>query len=163
MAEQEKNDEVQVGETQDDLPVLTADDHLKHLLPLETATPWYVSVFQNLKDLIFPEKLPPLKLTSKPVAVKDIWGFYGGYKAKAGVSSILIHVSVVTLAFSLATNETVQKAVKETAISLVAPDLAPYIPQTPKAKPMGGGGGGGDRSPLPASKGRLPKLADQFL
>ena len=24
---------------------------------------------------------------------------------------------------------------------------------------MGGGGGGGDRSPLPASKGRLPKLA----
>ncbi|HSB15606.1 MAG TPA: energy transducer TonB [Bryobacteraceae bacterium] len=159
MAEQEKNDEVRVGDTQDGLPVLTADDHLKHLLPLETATPWYVSVVRNLKDLIFPEKLPPLKLTSKPVAVKDIWGFYGGYKARAGIGSVLIHVSVVTLAFSLAANDTIRNKVKETAISLVAPDIAPYIPQTPKPQPMGGGGGGGDRSPLPASKGRLPKLA----
>jgi TonB family protein len=29
----------------------------------------------------------------------------------------------------------------------------------PKKQTMGGGGGGGDRSPLPASKGRLPKVS----
>ena len=29
----------------------------------------------------------------------------------------------------------------------------------PKKQTMGGGGGGGDRSPLPASKGRLPKAS----
>ncbi len=45
-------------------------------------------------------------------------------------------------------------------ISLIAPDLAPYKP-TVKKDPMGGGGGGGDRSPTPASKGKLPKLADK--
>ena len=36
---------------------------------------------------------------------------------------------------------------------LVAPDIAPYVSKAPRP------GGGGDRSPLPASKGRLPKLA----
>lgn len=160
MAEQERTDEqVLVPGSEDDLSVVTAEDHLRHLLPLETAVPWYRSLARNVKDLLFPEKLPPLKLTSKPVAVKDIWGFYGEYRKRAGLGSILIHVSVVTLAFSLATNETVQKTLKETAINLVAPDIAPYLPQKPKAQPMGGGGGGGDRSPLPASKGRLPRLA----
>ena len=34
------------------------------------------SLTQNLNDFFFPKKLPPLVLTSKPVPVKDIWGFY---------------------------------------------------------------------------------------
>ena len=39
-------------------------------------------------------------------------------------------------------------------------DLDPYMPKmAPKKQTMGGGGGGGDRSPLPASKGRLPKVS----
>ncbi len=71
---------------------------------------------------------------------------------------MMVHVASVVLAFTLATNSTVQNAVK-TTVTLVAPDIAPYLPQAAKPKPMGGGGGGGDRSPLPASKGRLPKLA----
>jgi TonB family protein len=37
-------------------------------------------------------------------------------------------------------------------------DIAPYQPQAAaKKQAMGGGGGGGDRSPLPASKGKLPR------
>jgi TonB family protein len=51
----------------------------------------------------------------------------------------------------------VQKTVRDT-VTLVAPDIAPYLPPLkPKDTQMGGGGGGGDRSPLPPSKGRLPK------
>ncbi len=132
------------------------DDHLNRLL-LSEGLPWYRTFFRNIKEAISPPKLPPLELTSKPVAVKDIWGFYGGYKRRAGAYSVLIHVSVVTLMFTLATNKQVQDAVKQTAINLIAPDLSPYIPQKPKENPMGGGGGGGDRSPLPASKGKLPR------
>jgi TonB family protein len=68
-----------------------------------------------------------------------------------------IHVAVVAILFTLGTNETIQQAVKD-HIPLIAPDIAPYIPQNkPKPVTMGGGGGGGDRSPLPASKGRLPR------
>jgi TonB family protein len=117
----------------------------------------FVSLYRSLKDAFFPEKLPPLELTSKPVQVKDIWGEYGHNK-RAWAGSMVLHVSVVTLAFALGTNDTVQIKARE-VVTLIAPDISPFIPQRPKQQRMGGGGGGGDRSPLPASKGRLPKLA----
>jgi len=135
------------------------DVHLQRLLAVEVEQPWYASFIQNLRELIHPPKLPPLEVTSKPVPVKDIWGFYGGHRKHAGISSLLIHVGVVAILFTAASQPVVQQKFKET-ISLVAPvDLAPYVPQKPKLNPMGGGGGGGDRSPLPASTGRLPKVA----
>ena len=119
---------------------------------------WYVSLAKNLRDLFFPKKLPPLEVSSKPVAVKNIWGLYER-KPRSQVMSVLFHVGVVALMFSLASSKVVQKAVKESSVSLVAPDIAPYVPTRPKPGPMGGGGGGGDRSPLPASKGKLPRVA----
>lgn len=142
-----------------DLPVPTADDHLRRLFPLETQQPWYGRVFENLKETIFPPKLPPLQVTSKPVPVKDMWGFYGQYKGRSLVSSVLIHTAIVALLFTLATNKTVQDNMKKAAVVFIPDDLAPWIPQKPKLEQMGGGGGGGNRNPLPPSKGRLPKLA----
>lgn len=137
----------------DELPVLTADDHLKRLFPETLQDGWWVSLYENVKELISPPKLPPLKLTSKPVEVKGIWGLYG-YRRSSGLASIAIHAAIVTLAFTLATSSAVQQKVKD-AVILIAPDIAAYVS---KAKPSGGGGGG-DRSPIPASKGKLPKLA----
>ncbi len=146
------------GQTGGENLIRNTDDHLDHLL-LSPEKPWYFTFFRDVKEAIFPPKLPPLEVTSKPVAVKDIWGFYGDNKKRAGAYSVLIHVSVVTLMFTLATNKHVQQAVRQTAVNLIAPDIAPYVPQQQKPNQMGGGGGGGDRSPIPASKGRLPKLA----
>jgi periplasmic protein TonB len=103
--------------------------------------------------------LPPLEVTSKPVPVKEIWGFYGGQEKRAGLSSMAIHVTVLGLLFLIGTNKAVQKAVKE-QIDLIAPDLSPYKP-TVKKNEMHGGGGGGDRSATPPSKGKLPRLADK--
>lgn len=135
---------------------LSPEDHLSRLLPAETQTPWYRSFYNNLRDAIFPPKLPPLEVTSKPVAVKDIWGDYR-YGKKAGATSAILHATAAVLLFTAASNPTVQQAVRNT-VTLVAPDIAPYIPQLkPKDTQMGGGGGGGDRSPLPPSKGRLPR------
>lgn len=136
----------------------SAEDHLDRLLLSSIQEPWYHSFFPNIKDLIRPPKLPPLQVTSKPVAVKDIWGEYR-YGKQAGASSVLIHIAVVALIFTLGTSRTAQQAVRQ-VVSIVAPDIAPYIPDAkPKAEQMGGGGGGGDRSPLPPSKGRAPKPA----
>lgn len=136
----------------------TADLHLERLLAATVGEPWFKSLIRNVKETINPPKLPPLELQSKPVAVKDIWGLYGRDK-KSGVMSLAIHVSVVSLVFLTATNSAVQEQVKQ-AVHLVAPDIAPYMPEAkPKPKTMGGGGGGGDRSPLPPSKGKLPKPA----
>jgi TonB family protein len=136
-----------------------ADDHLSRLLVTEVEEPWYRSLIQNLKDTFNPPKLPPLELTSKPVAVKDIWGLYGRDK-KSFMMSTGFQIGVVALLFTVFSTKVVQEQVKE-AVSLVMPtDIDPYMPKAaPKKQTMGGGGGGGDRSPLPASKGRLPKPA----
>jgi protein TonB len=134
------------------------DDHLARLLAPDVEEPWYKSFIQNIKEAINPPKLPPLELTSQPVAVKDIWGLYGRQK-KSFMVSTGFQVGVVVLVLALSTSKTVQDKVKE-FVPLIAPiDLAPPPVATPKKQVMGGGGGGGDRSPLPAAKGRLPKPA----
>ena len=139
-------------------PAVEAEDHLNHLLAPDIEKPWLTSLFENVRDLISPPKLPPLQVTSKPVAVRDIWGLYGRQK-RSGVMSLGIHVATIALLFTVFSNRTVREAVANHIITPVfAPDLEPYVPKmAPKKQAMGGGGGGGDRSPTPASKGRLPK------
>src|ERR1035437_3963187 len=140
-----------------DLHPNTAEDHLSRLLVDAVEEPWYLSLFRNVRDLVNPPKLPPLVLTSRPVAVKDIWGLYSNQK-KSFMMSTGFQITVVTILFVLASNKAVQDKVKQT-FTLISPiDLAPPD-MPPKNQTMQGGGGGGDRSPLPASKGRLPKAA----
>lgn len=134
-----------------------ADAHLARIMALnDTGKPVIFSIIQNIKEAIHPPKLPPLELTSKPVAVRDIWGRDTARRRSQGMS-VLIHILIVILAVTLGTNKRVQDAMKNT-VTLIAPDISPYEPKMAAQKQaMGGGGGGGDRSPLPASKGRLPK------
>jgi len=129
------------------------DDHLARLLVDEIEDPWYKSFWQNLKEAINPPKLPPLELTSQPVAVKDIWGLYGRQK-KSFVMSSGFQLVVVLAALWIFSIPAVQKTVMKGA-AVFLPDLSP----TPVMKINKGGGGGGDRSLLAASKGRLPKIA----
>src|SRR5215471_21705639 len=58
------------------------------LLP-ETQQPLWKSLFRNVKDALFPEKLPPLQLTSRPVAVREIWTRPNRKKATTG--SLVLH------------------------------------------------------------------------
>jgi periplasmic protein TonB len=119
--------------------------------------PFLKRLGRNITGIFFPEKLPPLEITSRPVQVKEIFA-KDKYRGSSQVMSVAFHVGLVALAFWLGTNKTVQKAMKNTVQVFAPSDIAPYQP-TPKIKPgqSGGGGGGGDRSPLPASKGKLPR------
>ena len=136
-----------------------ADEHLNHLLvAAEVEEPWYRSFFRNVREAIRPPKLPPLEVTSKPIPVKDIWGEYR-YGRQSAASSVGVHVLVVVLLFTLGANKTVRTAVKS-GVKLISPELADFMPDmAPKNQPAQGGGGGGDRSPLPASKGKAPRFA----
>ncbi|MEO8026964.1 MAG: energy transducer TonB [Bryobacteraceae bacterium] len=135
------------------------DVHLRHLLIEGVELPWYKTFFQSLKETINPPKLPPLDITSKPVEVESMWGLTSGQESRAGLMSMLVHATLIGLAIFIGTNKAVQKVVKDT-VTLIAPDISPYIANKPAQKQaMGGGGGGGDRSPLPASKGKLPRPA----
>src|SRR3954462_5866763 len=102
------------------------------------------SLKENLRDILFPEKLPPLKLTSRPVAVKSIWGAYDNRKT-ASTSSMGVHAALIgaLVAASILGHKVYQEQKKET-VTVIAPDISEYMPVTPKQMPtiQGGGGGG---------------------
>src|SRR5580658_2493673 len=132
------------------------NDHLDRLLAADRAEiPWYVSLYQNLHDLIKPEKLPPLEITSKPVAVKSIWGLYAMKPGSFGTSSSIV-ITVFLLLMVTFTNKTVQQKIAA-KFDMIDPNIEPYKPPAPKQ--AGGGGGGGARELTPVTKGQAPKPA----
>lgn len=119
--------------------------------------PWYRSFFRELRDLIHPEKLPPLLLTSRPVAVKDMWS-KNPYRKYTAPLSLLAHVVVIGLLIiplTLGVIDVMPKGLVFSPADLSEIELS--LP--PSITKAGGGGGGGDRSPTPASIGELPKAS----
>ena len=82
------------------------DDHLARLYSPTIEEPWFRSLFRNIREAIHPPQLPPLQVTSKPVAVRDIWGLYGKDK-KSNLFSLAIHGTVVVLLFTVASSKAV--------------------------------------------------------
>jgi TonB family protein len=120
------------------------------------------SLFRNLNDFFFPKRLAPLVLTSRPIPVKDIWGFYN-YKKNGALGSTAVHVLIVALiiAGTLWVKSRIEAPKPTAVMTLIRPDDVPVLP--PSKTKVGGGGGGGDRDKLQAVKGKLPKLAmEQF-
>ncbi|MBM3761058.1 MAG: TonB family protein [Acidobacteria bacterium] len=144
--------------TEPQKPVSTPEDQLAGTLSGLKEEHVLISLWRGVKETINPPKLPPLEVTSKPVAVKDIWGQTAGNESKSAASSMVIHGLVIALLIFVSTSPEVQKVVKE--ITPLAAPLSEYIPKTaPKKQTMGGGGGGGAREVTPPSKGKLPKVA----
>jgi protein TonB len=151
MASSEVNPNVNAGK----------EPELNLLLAPDTFEPLWKSLFRGLDEFFFPKKLPPLKLESRPIPVRDIWGFYN-YKKNGALGSTVAHVVVIALIIygtilgrRLATKV---EAKPQTVISLLDPGDYALKPGKTQA---GGGGGGGDRDVLQASKGRLPKFSMQ--
>src|SRR5882762_10041467 len=144
--------------TLDIKPPAGAEPELNLLLPKSTLEePLWKSLFRNLDDFFFPKKQPPLVLTSKPVPVKDIWGFYD-YKKNGALGSTLVHVVVIgaVIGLTILGRHVVTQVTKphETVTPIFPVDVAVLQPAKTQA---GGGGGGGDRDKFQAPKGRLPK------
>lgn len=131
-----------------------------HLLMRESVPSLWESLSQNFKDTFFPKKLPPLVLTSKPIPVKDIWGFYN-YKGKGAAFSTVTHIVVITavLLITYYLGKRVIEKPKED-VTLIAPSLDSAILKPAKTQ-VGGGGGGGDRDKFQAPKGNIPKPSMQ--
>src|SRR6266849_2052061 len=86
--------------------------------------PLWKSLFQNLDDFFFPKKQPPLVLTSKPIPVRDIWGFYD-YKKNGVLGSTVVHVLALAaiIGITLLGRRMVEQIVKpHDTITLVSPD-----------------------------------------
>jgi periplasmic protein TonB len=137
-------------------PQTTPEPELNLLMPQGSEPGLLRSLIQNFEDTFFPKKLPPLVLTSKPVPVKDIWGFYDHKKSGAALSTV-VHIIVISLIL-IGTYYLGKKVVEKPKADVVL--LAPVM-DTPVMKPspkeVAGGGGGGDRDKFQAPKGRVPK------
>ena len=148
-------------ETPQNASALGPEPELHLLLQNQTLDePLWKSLFRNIDDFFFPKKLPPLVLTSKPVPVRDIWGFYN-YKGRGAAGSTVIHVLAVAviIAATYLGRRIVDVAKPKETVLLIAPDDLPALPVSKTVS--GGGGGGGDRDKLQASQGRLPKQSMQ--
>lgn len=139
--------------------VIPAADPLDRMLIPSLETPWYRSLWCNVRDLFRPERPMP-DITSKPVLVREIWGQYGRQK-KSWAMSLALQSAVVAVVAGAATTQVAPQQVRR-VVALLDPDLTAWTPKAPAARDTRGGGGrggGGDRSALPASKGRLPKAS----
>ena len=130
-----------------------AGNHLPRLLaPVEI--PWYRSIYLNVREMMWPEKLAPLELTSQPIAVKSIWGMYERDR-KSNWYSLAIHASIAALLLTvLSAHDSIEKRIRE-EVHMLDPNIKPYEP--PKKQLAQGGGGGGAKAPTPVTKGQLPK------
>jgi periplasmic protein TonB len=120
-------------------------------------------LWRNLRDWIAPPKLPPLKTTSQPIAVKDIWSKNTQF-SRVQVVSIAAHAIAIALIVLIPLflptwlPQPVTKAVGPESVM----DVSPYIAKLSPAEKMAGGGGGAHDN-APATRGKPPKFSwEQF-
>jgi TonB family protein len=118
------------------------------------------SFTERLKDFFHPPKPAPLPPGIKPIKVKEIWSKnenFGWTQAAAfAVHAAVIAVLVVPFAWHVLQPTIQAKNKPDTGII----DISPYVPNLPPGNnKAGGGGGGGDRSPLPPTKGKVPRFS----
>ena len=115
--------------------------------------PIWAELWDSIKDVFFPRKLPPLELTSTPIPVPDRLAVKANPWAIGISTTVNLSILLVALFF-------VGKKVVETIKpNLLATSIDVGVYNAPKAQnKMGGGGGGGDHSIIEASKGKLPKI-----
>jgi TonB family protein len=138
----------------------------RHAVNSRMEVPWksgWQSFGENLRDFFFPPKLPPLKVTSQPVKVRDIWTRNENFR-RAQALSATVHALLVMLIIVPVMQEVALPSARASRQEVVSIDISPYLSQLPPGdKKAGGGGGGGERNPVPATKGRLPKFSMQQL
>jgi TonB family protein len=115
--------------------------------------PIWVNLYESIRDVFFPPKLPPLKLTSRPIPVPDRMAVKRNPWA-VGISATLNVLFLLIMLFFVS-----RKIINTLKPTLNTTDIDVGEYKALKAKTTaGGGGGGGDHSPVDASKGKLPKF-----
>ena len=117
------------------------------------------SLYGDIRDAIN-DYFHPRKIESSvdPIEVEEIWS-----RPNTGLPrllSVLIHVSLVTLAIVPWATSFSRPKSTETAVMVFRP-INLTLPVLPDQDKSGGGGGGGRKTITPPSLGKLPKAADK--
>ncbi len=108
--------------------------------------PCYHTLRENLRDLLSPPKLAPLKLSSQPVRLRGIWDRNEQMRSAQALSLAARALLLVLLVLPV-----LKKVVKSPPDSFApGPWKKTFFPR--------GGGGGGERNPMPATAGKVPRF-----
>jgi protein TonB len=117
-------------------------------VPVEEKPIW-VDLYESIRDIFFPPKLPPLKLTSKPIPVPDRmavkrnpWAF--------GLS-VTVNVGLATLCLFIGVKHYIERGKPQLQVTPI--DVTEF--KAPK-KDVSAGGGGGSPDKIEAIKGKIP-------
>ncbi|MGA3160617.1 MAG: energy transducer TonB [Terracidiphilus sp.] len=118
--------------------------------------PLWVDLYESIRDIFFPPKLPPLELTSRPIPVPDRmavkrnpWAF--------GISATF-NIGIAALAVFLGINTYINNAKPKMQVTPI--DVEDW--KAPKAVVVAGGGGGSPDK-MEAIKGKIPPRAEQIV
>jgi periplasmic protein TonB len=115
------------------------------------------SLLDSVRDVFFPQKLPPLVLESTPIPVVDRMAVKRD--PTATIISTVINVSIMAVILWYAAHKVVETIAKRNLV--VSLDVPPPPKAPPKMQTMGGGGG--QAGPTPVSKGNPPKFSPEQL
>ncbi len=114
--------------------------------------PIWAVLWESLRDVLFPVRLPPLELTSQPIPVPDRMAVKRNPWA-VGISIAVNGAILAVILFFVG-----KKVIEQVKPQLLATDIDVGAWKGPTMDKMaGGGGGGGDRSTIDANKGKLPE------
>ncbi|MGB6485170.1 MAG: energy transducer TonB [Candidatus Acidiferrales bacterium] len=118
---------------------------------------WLAGFWENIRDTVAPRKLPPLKVTSEPVDVPEIWTKNKQF-TKVQALSLAIHVVVIVLIILPLLPEFMSPPTQANNQPIQTIDLSPYLAKLAMGNKRAGGGGG--RANLaPPTRGKLPPFS----
>jgi protein TonB len=96
--------------------------------------PLFLSILLNIRDVVFPPKLPPLELTSKPIEVPEIWSKRTKLSG-ARVVSVMLHVAFAVLVLTFGYREVTNLDPVKPVTVLIAPPAPGAAAPPPPAAP----------------------------
>jgi periplasmic protein TonB len=139
-------------EPKDELPSLEGHEFDSFFGKAFEEKPIWKELYQNIHDVFFPPKLPPLVLTSKPIPVPDRMAVKANPWAIGTSSAVNLAILALAIWLGIAIFHPPVK-VQQTLTNI---DVSDILKAPMKAAPAGGGGGGGSHDIVDPMKGKLP-------
>ena len=115
--------------------------------------PIWTGLYESIRDVFFPVKLPPLELTSKPIPVPDRMAVKPNPWAIGSAGAVNIAILLILLFF---VGRKILESPKPT-VAVTPIDVSDFDLKAPRAaSAAGGGGGGGSHDIVDPIKGHLP-------
>jgi TonB family protein len=120
--------------------------------------PIWTALYESIRDVFFPQKLPPLVLTSTPIPVPDRMAVKPNPWAIGIAAFVNLSILAAVLYFGA---RAIIKQIDDLKLNNNVVDVGEFKFKAPAGEKAGGGGGGGDHDLVQAIKGKLPpKMKD---